>query len=54
LVAIWHMANTGAVYHDPGADYYIRREPEHARRSAVNQLQRLGYQVTLTPTAATA
>jgi PleD family two-component response regulator len=27
-------------------------DPERARRNAVNQLQRLGYQVTLTPTAA--
>jgi transposase len=54
LVAIWTMAHTGALYDDPGADYYTRRDPERARRNAVNQLQRLGYQVTLTPTAAIA
>jgi transposase len=54
LIAIWNMAHTGALYDDPGADYYTRRDPERARRNAVNQLQRLGYQVTLTPTAATA
>ena len=54
LVAIWNMAHTGALYDDPGADYYTRRDPERARRNAVNQLQQLGYQVTLTPTAATA
>ena len=47
-------AHTGALYDDPGADYYTRRDPERTRRNAVNQLQRLGYQVTLTPTAATA
>ena len=38
----------------PGADYYTRRDPERARRNAVHQLQQLGYQVTLTPAAATA
>ena len=54
LIAIWNMAHTGALYDDPGADYYSRRDPERARRNAVNQLQQLGYQVTLTPTAASA
>ena len=38
LVAIWNMAHTGALYHDPGADYYTRRDPERARRNAVHQL----------------
>jgi hypothetical protein len=36
--------HTGALYDDPGADYYTRRDPDGARRNAVNQLQRLGYQ----------
>jgi transposase len=54
LVAIWNMAHTGALYDDPGADYYTHRDPERARRNAITQLQRLGYQVTLTPTAASA
>ena len=54
MIAIWNMANTGAVYDDPGADYYTRRDPERARRNAMSQLQRLGYNVTLTPTAASA
>jgi hypothetical protein len=40
------------LYDGPGADYYTRRDPERTRRNAINQLQRLGYQVTLTPTAA--
>src|SRR4029453_10732069 len=39
LVAIWTMAHTGALYDDPGADYYTRRDPERASRTAVNQLQ---------------
>ena len=32
LIAIWHMANTGAVYDDPGADYYTRRDPARAQQ----------------------
>lgn len=54
LTAIWHMAHTGAEYQDPGADYYTRRDPERVRQHAMNQLQRLGYDVTLSPSAATA
>ena len=48
------MAHTGAEYDDPGADYYTRRDPERTRLHALNQLRRLGYQVTLTPNAASA
>jgi transposase len=48
------LVDTGALYDDPGAHYYNHRDPERARRNAVNQLQRLGYQVTLTPAAASA
>ena len=54
LTAIWTMAHTGALYDDPGADYYTRRDPERLKRHAMSQLQRLGYDVTLTPLAATA
>ena len=45
LIAIWNMAHTGALYDYPGAATYTRRDPERARRNAVNQLQQLGYQV---------
>ena len=54
LIAIWNMAHTGALYDDPGADYYTRRDPERLKRNAMSQLQRLGYNVTLTPPAASA
>ena len=54
LVAIWNMANTGAVYDDPGPDYFTRRDPERTRRNATNQLERLSYRVTLDPIPATA
>jgi transposase len=49
LTTIWHMAGTGEIYTDLGADYHRRRHPERAKRNALNQLQALGYQVTLTP-----
>ena len=48
LVAIWHMARTGELYNDPGADYYERLYPDRTRRRAITQLERLGYDVTLT------
>jgi transposase len=54
LTAIWTMAHTGAYYDDPGADYHAHRDPERLKRHAMSQLQRLGYDVTLTPLAATA
>jgi transposase len=54
LTAIWTMAHTGALYDDPGADYHTRRDPERLKRHAMNQLQQLGYNVTLNPIAASA
>lgn len=47
LVTIWHMAQTGELYNDPGADYYECLYPDRAKRRAIAQLQRLGYDVTL-------
>ena len=29
------MAHTGALYDDPGADYYTRRDPERLKRHAL-------------------
>jgi transposase len=54
LTAVWSMAHTGALYDDPGADYFTRRNPERMKKHALNQLQRLGYEVTLSAAAATA
>jgi hypothetical protein len=54
LTAIWTMAHTGALYDDPGADYFTRRDPERLKQHALSQLQRLGYDVTLNAAAATA
>jgi transposase len=47
LVAVWHMLQTGETYHDPGGDYYTRRDPARTTRRLVAQLERLGHTVTL-------
>jgi transposase len=52
LTAIWHMLRNGEVYHDPGADYYTRIDPQKAKNKAIRQLRALGYEVVVTPTAA--
>ncbi len=53
LVAAWHVLTTNTPYHDLGSDYFINRDnPNHRRRRAVAQLERLGYHVTLEPMAA--
>jgi transposase len=51
LIAIWNMLTTGAYYDDPGGDFYARLDPERARHRAVDQLQRMGFAVTLEPAA---
>ena len=47
LTIIWHMATTGTLYEDPGADYFSRLHPERAKNRALHQLEAMGYQVTL-------
>ena len=52
LTAVWNMLTNGEVFTDPGADYYLKRDPEQARSRAVRQLKTLGYEVSLTPACA--
>lgn len=52
LIAVWNMLQTGETYDEPGGDFYAKRNPEKAKRRAVDQLRNLGYAVTLEPTAA--
>jgi len=47
LTAIWHMGTTGALYNDPGPDYFTRLNPSRAKQRAVSQLEAMGYAVTL-------
>jgi len=49
LVAIWNMARTGELYNDPGVDFYTRRNPDRAKRRALDLLHAMGYDVTLSP-----
>ncbi|MGI8536106.1 MAG: transposase, partial [Mycobacteriales bacterium] len=49
LIAIWNMATTGALYDDPGTDFYTRLNPDRAKRRALDQLRTMGYDVTLSP-----
>jgi len=53
LIAIWNMLSTGALYSDPGDDFYARLNPDKAKNRAIDQLRRMGYDVTLNPMAAT-
>ena len=52
LSAVWHMLRDGEVYTDLGADHFSRLNPDRAKNTAIRQLQNLGFEVTLTPTAA--
>ena len=49
LTAAWHMLTTGEFYRDPGPDYFAKRQPARTRARAVQQLEELGYTVTLEP-----
>jgi transposase len=51
LVAIWHMLSTDTPHHDLGDDFFDTLDPDRAKRRAIAQLHRLGYQVELTLSA---
>jgi transposase len=52
LVICWHMLSDGTVYTELGVDYLARNDnPDRRRRQLVSQLERLGYQVEITPAA---
>jgi transposase len=48
LIAVWHMLTHQVSYHDLGGAYFDQLDPERAKRRAIAQLHRLGYQVDLT------
>jgi transposase len=52
LVVAWHLLAYDCDYRDLGGDFFVQRDADRARHRAVAQLQALGYQVTLQPTAA--
>ena len=51
LKVIYHILQTGESYRELGADYYETRETQHTVQRLTKRLERLGYQVTLSPAA---
>jgi transposase len=49
LVIVYHVLKHNVEYKDLGPDYFDRLEPERLRRYLVKRLQKLGYEVTLSP-----
>ena len=49
LVIYYHMLKTGQPYQEKGGDSFSELDRHHAERRLTKQLERLGYQVTLTP-----
>ena len=49
VIAAWNMLTNGDFYRDPGADYYTAHHPARSKARALNQLEALGYRVTLQP-----
>ena len=49
LTAVWHMLSTDTDYHDLGADYFARRDPEQAIRRITRQANALGLTVRFDP-----
>jgi transposase len=46
LTTIWHMAQTGELYNDPGPDFFHRLDPQREQRHARAILEAAGYQIT--------
>ena len=51
LTAIYHMLNDGVPHKDLGAGYFDKRAPETKLKRLVNQITKLGFEVTLQPLA---
>jgi len=53
LETTWHLLTTGALYQDPGADYFERRhDPAVEAKRLQRRIEALGYAVTITDKAA--
>ncbi|MGH2718190.1 MAG: transposase [Actinomycetota bacterium] len=53
LFAIWWALSTGAIYEDPGADYYQRHiDTDLQAKRLQARIEALGFEVSLTPKAA--
>jgi hypothetical protein len=47
------LLTTGEAYQEKGVEYFTQLDQEHHQRRLVKQLERLGFQVSLTPQPAT-
>jgi len=53
LFTIWHLLSTGALYDDPGADYFVRRhDPAVEAKRLARRIEALGFDVKLIEKAA--
>jgi transposase len=53
LQAAWHVLSKGVEYRELGGNYFDRLHGEKTRNNLVKRLERLGYEVQLTPKATT-
>jgi len=51
-VILYHLLRDHQPYSDLGADYFEQLDRTRLERRYVHQLERLGYSLTLTPSAA--
>jgi transposase len=49
IIAAYNLLTNGDFYRDPGASYYTARHPARTKARAIDQLETLGYRVTLEP-----
>lgn len=49
LIIAFHILRDGSVYQERGGDYFDRLNPERTQRRLTARLERLGWQVVLTP-----
>jgi transposase len=52
-IAIWHILHDKTTYHDLGADYLTRRDPQRAMRRMTREANTLGLTIRFDPIAAT-
>lgn len=52
LIVIYYLLRDGTIFQDLGAAFLDERQQQSVVRHSVKRLERLGYRVTLTPTAA--
>jgi transposase len=52
LCIVYEMLRNQTPYADLGADYFEKRDTDRVKQNLVSKLQRMGYEVTITPKAA--